>query len=150
MNRDRALEKIILPIVEGLGCRFVGLQYFQQGKHSLVRLYIDKEGGVNIDDCERVSHQVNATLGVESPIRGDYLLEVSSPGLDRLLFTPEQFNEFLGKEVVIRLIVPMKGKRNLKGLIHSVEGDAIVIKHEGEILALSFADIAEARLVPEW
>lgn len=150
MRKVAALEKTIVPLVEGLGYEFVGLQVFPQGRRSLIRLFIDKQGGVNIDDCERVSRQVNAVLGVESPISEDYLLEVSSPGLDRLLFTADQLGHFLGKQVVIRLSVPMAGKRNFTGLIESVHEDMICIQTEGQTIKFSFSDVAEARLVPEW
>lgn len=150
VKTDMALEKVILPIVEGLGYLFVGLQYFQQGRHSMIRVYIDKEGGVNAEDCERVSRQVDAALEVEAPVRGEYLLEVSSPGLDRLLFTPEQFSGYLGKQVAVRLSVPRDGQKNFKGWIQSVDGEDISIRVEERILTLPFADIAEARLIPEW
>lgn len=147
---NEALENVIVPIVEGFGYEFVGLQYFPQGKHSLLRLFVDKQGGITVEDCERVSRQVNAALSVESPVKEDYLLEVSSPGLDRLLFTPSQFGEFVGKQVAIRLSVPLEGKRNWKGRIDSVQTETVSLKLDEGSVTLSFADIAEARLVPEW
>ena len=149
MQRHLELEKIILPVVIGLGYSFVGLQHFSQGKHSTIRLYIDKPNGVTIDDCERVSRQVNAALEVE-PSYQEIMLEVSSPGVDRLLFTPAQFREFVGKEVSIRLRVPVDGKRNYKGILKEVGMESVGIEINEETVKLSFTDIIEARLVPVW
>jgi ribosome maturation factor RimP len=149
VQRHVELEKVVLPVVTGLGYQFVGLQQFPQGKHSVIRLYIDKPGGVTIDDCERVSRQVNAALEVEEPYK-EYALEVSSPGVDRLLFTPAQFREFIGKEISIRLRVPVAGKRNYKGILKEVKMDAVSIGVNEETVVLSFTDMIEARLVPVW
>jgi len=153
MRRHEALEKVILPVVNGFGYQWVGLQYFPQGKKSILRLYIDKPGGIMLEDCAEVSRQVDAVLGVENLIKGEYTLEVSSPGLDRLLFTPAQCAEFIGRKVSIRLVAPMEGKRNFKGDLQSVKDDALCILTEGtdrKEITLSFTDIDEARLVPEW
>ncbi len=150
MRRHEALEMIIAPIVSDLGFQWVGLQYFPQGRHTLLRLYIDKPGGVSCDDCERTSRQVNAVLSVEDVIKGGYLLEVSSPGLDRLLFTLAQYREHVGKCVSIRLVTPIEGKRNFKGKLY-VEGEQITIQLDNNgLVTFSFVDIDEARLVPEW
>lgn len=138
-----------MPIVSGLGLTWVGLQYVP-GRRALIRLYVDKPGGVSIEDCAQVSRQVNAVLGVENVVTEDYTLEVSSPGLDRLLFTVEQCSEQIGKLVAIRLIVPIQGKRNFKGRLLGVEGEKLSIVSESGELELSFSDIAEARVVPEW
>jgi len=150
MQQHAALEEIILPIVEGLGFTWVGLQYFPQGRHSILRLYVDKPGGIVIEDCEKVSRQVNAALEIENPLKGDYTLEVSSPGLDRLLFSPEQCREQVGKLVTVRLIAPIAGKRNFKGRLLSVEGEKICILADQGAVTLSFREISEARLAPEW
>lgn len=150
MRQHLALENLISPIVSGLGYTWVGLEYFPQGKWSLLRVYIDKPGGLSVDDCALVSRQLNAVLSVESPIRGEFNLEVSSPGLDRLLFTPMQCQEQVGKLVSIRLIAPIGGKRNYQGRLQGIQDDKLcIITNDGEV-TLSFADIVEARLVPEW
>lgn len=150
MRRYEELEKVILPIVSGFGYTWVGLQYFPQGKRSILRLYIDKPGGVTLDDCERVSRQVDAVLEVENPIKGDFTLEVSSPGIDRILFTVAQYEEYIGKDISVRMNVPIEGRRNFKGKLQSVQNDNICILSEGKEITLSFIDISEARLVPEW
>jgi ribosome maturation factor RimP len=150
MRRYEELEKVILPIVSGFGYTWVGLQYFPQGKRSILRLYIDKPGGITLDDCERVSRQVDAVLNVENTIKGDFTLEVSSPGIDRILFTAAQCEEYIGKDISVRMNVPIEGRRNFKGKLQSVQNDRLCILSEGKEITLSFIDISEARLVPEW
>jgi ribosome maturation factor RimP len=144
------LEKLIEPVVTGLGYLYVGLQLYPQGKHSLVRLYVDKPGGVTIDDCTLVSRQVGAVLEVEAPETANYTLEVSSPGLDRLLFKPEQFKEYLGKQVSVHLNVAINGQRNFKGILKDVQDSVISVESDKGLMTFSFTDIHEARLLPKW
>lgn len=143
--------ELIAPIVEGLGYELVGVEYIPQGKHSLLRIYIDNpEAGVGVEDCEKVSRQVSSMLDVEDPISGHYALEVSSPGLDRPLFQPEHFERFVGREVKLQLSVPVNGRRKWAGkLIGMVEG-VIKIESENEIVEISFDDVDKARLVPDF
>jgi ribosome maturation factor RimP len=150
MRRHAALENLIAPIVGSLGLTWVGLQYFPQGKRSVLRLFVDKPGGLSVEDCGRVSRQVNTVLSVENPITGEYTLEVSSPGLDRLLFSVEQCHEQIGKSVFIQLVVPKAGTRNFKGKLERVEGSLISILTESGEVTFSFDDMSEMRLVPAW
>lgn len=150
MRRNEALEEIISPVVEGMGYEFVGLQYIPQGKHSLLRLYVDKPGGITIEDCAGLSRQVDAVLSVRSPIRGDYTLEVSSPGLDRLLFTPRQFQAQLGNMISVRIIAPIDGQRNFKGILENADEETVFLRMANDTIRLKFIDILEARLVPQW
>lgn len=150
MQKVTTLEKLIEPVVRGLGYDYVGLQLFPQGKHSIIKLYIDKPGGVTLDDCSQVSRQVMAVLEVEAEEMAQYNLEVSSPGLDRILFTAEQFKQYLGKKVSVHLNVAMNGQRNFNGSLKDVQDSVIVIESNGALIPLSFADIHEARLMPEW
>lgn len=145
------LEKLLSPIVLEMGYVFVGLEYFPQGKHSLLRVYITKPtSGVTADDCAEVSRQVGALLEVENVIRGEYTLEVSSPGLDQRLFTVVQCQAQVGKLVSIRLAVPKAGRRNFKGRLLQVRDNLLGVDVDGAELAFDFADISEVRLVPEW
>jgi len=150
MKRQASLEKLITPIVEGFGLDLIGIQYLPQGKRSILRVFMDRpEVGVTAEDCALVSRQVNAVLEVEGLLE-DYLLEVSSPGLDRILFSLKQCQEQIGKLIAIRLIVPMAGKRNLKGRLQRIEGEQLCMLIESKEIILSFTDIDEARVVPEW
>jgi len=146
----RELNEIIEPLVESLGYEFVGLEYNPNPKHAVLRVYIDCERGITIEDCENVSRETAALLDVRDPIKGHYNLEISSPGLDRPLFTPEHFSQFSGSEVKISLYAPQDGRRKLKGRIRGLHGDAVSIEQDGEEVRLAFDNIAKARLVPDY
>jgi len=111
---------ILNPSVHDLGYELLGVEYVPSGKHSILRLYIDSEKGVGVDDCEVVSRQVSAIMDVEDPISGKYNLEVSSPGIDRPLFSITHYMRFLGHEVCIRTYRPIEGRRKFTGTIGSV------------------------------
>ncbi len=119
-----------------------------QGVFLTVRLYIDKEGGVTIDDCSDVSRQVSAIFDVEDPIADKYNLEVSSPGLDRPLFTLAHYQRFVGREIVVHLRIPMLDRRKWQGELVSVEGDLITLKVDGNLQAFAFGNIQKANLIP--
>jgi ribosome maturation factor RimP len=111
---------MIEPVVAGLGYELLGIEYLPAGKHTVIRVFIDQDSGIRLDDCEKVSHQVSGFLDVEEPIRGKYVLEVSSPGLDRPLFKQEHFRKYLHNLIKVRLNSPVDGKRNYKGHIKAV------------------------------
>jgi len=117
-----------------------------------VRIYIDREDGVTIDDCERVSRQVSAVLDVNDPIAGSYILEVSSPGLDRVLFRAEHWAESLGELVDVRLFAPVAGRRHVTGRLDKIEGERVtVIPEDGsDALEVELDAIAKARIVPDF
>ena len=146
---DEGLRRLLQPVVEMLGYELVGIEYFPSGHHHILRVYIDKEEGITLEDCEQVSHQVSALLDVEDPIRGTYTLEVSSPGLDRPLFTPEHFARFSGRQVKLRLFAPRGGRRNYKGLLQGLDDGNVRLEVDGEEFRLPLEEIERARLVPE-
>ncbi len=146
---DERLQRLLEPVVKMLGYELVGIEYFPTGHHYILRVYIDKEAGVTLDDCEIVSHQVSALLDVEDPIRGQYTLEVSSPGLDRPLFTAEHFRRFSGKQVKLRLSTPLNGRRNYKGRLQGLDDGKVMLEVDGARVDLPLEDIEKARLVPE-
>ena len=111
---------LINPVIEDMGYELLGVEYVASGKHSILRLYIDSENGIGVDDCEAVSRQVSAIMDVEDPITGQYSLEVSSPGIERPLFTLAHYQRFLGHDISLRLFRPIEGKRNFTGSIGSV------------------------------
>jgi ribosome maturation factor RimP len=148
-NEAGDLRQLLEPVVGALGYELVGMERFSRRDGSLLRIYIDCEPGVTVADCERVSHQVSGVLDVEDPIRGHYILEVSSPGLDRPLFTPEHFRRFTGRIVKVELIQAVQGRRKLTGQIVSMEADTVVILEGDAEYRVSFDAIGKARLVPE-
>jgi ribosome maturation factor RimP len=140
----------VQPLVEELGYEFVGLEHSSNPKNAVLRIYIDQASGIDLDDCGAVSREVAALLDVEDPISGHYNLEISSPGLDRPLFTPEQFERFAGENVKVTLFAPENGQRRFSGVIEGVRGDMIQLGIDGVDIELSFANIAKARLVPDY
>ncbi len=147
---SQRLNDLLQPLVESLGYEFVGLEYQNNPKQSVLRIYIDSEPGVGLEDCETVSREVAALLDVEDPIKGHYNLEVSSPGLDRPLFTPEQYARFAGEEAQLSLFAPMDGRRKFKGVILDADEEAVRLEVDGEPVRLEFNNIAKARLVPDF
>ena len=146
----KRLTQLLQPLVEDLGYEFVGLEYTGQSKNAVLRVYIDHADGIDLDDCGRVSGEVAALLDVEDPISGQYNLEISSPGLDRPLFTPEQCARFAGEQVQMTVFAPVEGRRKFKGRIVSVVGETLNIEQDGAEIALDFSNIAKARLVPDY
>lgn len=142
------LEEMLQPVVEGLGYEFWGLEFRSQGHHSKLRVFIDSEHGISVDDCEKVSRQVSGVLDVEDPIQTEYTLEVSSPGMDRPLFRLEQYEAFAGHQVQLRLRMAFEGRRKFQGLLKGIEGqDVVVIVDDHEYL-LPFDAIERANIVP--
>ncbi|MGM0634378.1 MAG: ribosome maturation factor RimP [Pseudomonadota bacterium] len=141
------VNELIGPTVNALGVTLWGVEYLSRGRRSLLRIYIDREvGGVDLDDCERVSRQVSALLDVEDPISGEYTLEVSSPGLDRPLFDASHFARYIGQEVRMVLRMPIEGRRKLKGIIEGVENETVTVVCEDETLAIPLTQVDRARL----
>ena len=146
-NAAEQIAELIAPTVEALGLELWGIELQQQGKYSLLRVYIEnRENGVSIEDCEKVSRQVSALLDVEDPISGEYTLEVSSPGMDRPLFTAEQFGLYVGETVNIRLRTAMQGRRKFKGVIERVNEGVVDLLVDGESVAIQLTDIDKANI----
>ncbi|WPL16243.1 Ribosome maturation factor RimP [Thiorhodovibrio winogradskyi] len=138
-------------VVEPLGFELVGVEQCGTGRSSVVRVYIDHEEGITVDDCALVSHQLSGQLDVEDPIPGEYALEVSSPGLDRPLFTAEQMQRFQGQRARVRLAEKRNGRRNFEGVLAGVINDALQLRLDNdEMESLSLALIESARLVPQF
>ena len=139
------------PGIRSLGYELVGVEYQSSGKGGgLLRVYIDSADGISADDCQKVSYQVSGVLDVEDPIPGHYTLEISSPGLDRLLFRPEDFERFAGQQVKLRAVSPVDGRRNFKGrLVGMRDGQVVIEQDDGEV-SLAYEQVDQARLVPEY
>ncbi len=148
MTAGADLLNLLEPEVEAMGYELVALDVRTGGK-GLLRLYIDGPDGVNLEDCERVSHQVSGLLDVEDPIPGEYTLEVSSPGLDRPLRKAAHFQRFEGQEARVRLKVPRDGRRRFKGTIRDAGQDGFVLESDEGSVRIALDEIDLARLVPD-
>ena len=144
------LLRLLEPVIEALGYELVELEFHPQGRGGLLRVYLDREGGIGVDDCERASRQVSSVLDVEDPIPGAYTLEVSSPGLDRPLRKAEDYARFAGQRAKLELLLPRDGRRRFSGTLQGIEGGEVQIEVDGVIYRLPLADIGKARLIPEF
>jgi ribosome maturation factor RimP len=147
--RAEEIEVLIEAAIADLGCQLWGVQLVQS-KHSILRVFIDTESGAGIEECEKVSRQVSQILDVEDPIRGEYTLEVSTPGMDRPLFKLEQFAKYQGEHISVRLRTPYNGQRNFKGLLCGIEGDEVVLRIDETEILLPIEGIEKANVVPQF
>ncbi len=142
------LTTLLRPTVEGLGYELYDLEMLVGKGNGTLRIFIDKPEGIDLDDCEKVSRQVSAVLDVEDPIKNDYSLEVSSPGLDRRLKTAAHFERFIDAEIKVRMLRARKGGRKMRGFLRAVKDQNILLEVDGEAQDLPIAEIDMARLVP--
>lgn len=142
------LNESLASLVTAMGYEYVGCE-LTGGRGALLRIYIDNEKGITLDDCTRVSYQVSAMLDVEDPIQGQYSLEISSPGLDRPLFELSQYRKQIGKRVKIRVYTPIDNRRKLVGVLLRVEEDMIYLDIDGEEIKLPFSAIDKANVVAD-
>ena len=144
------LDALIEPVVTGLGCELWGIEQVTHGSQSRLRIFIDAESGVSVEDCERISRQLSSVLDVHDPLKGRYTLEVSSPGMDRRLFKFEQYPAYVGERIRVMLKVPFEGRRQFRGILAGVEGDEVVVRIDDEEMLIPFETIDRANLVPEF
>jgi ribosome maturation factor RimP len=144
------LVDLIEPIVEGLGYECVGIEYNPHPQHGMLRIYIDSENGILLDDCSKVSHQLSGVLDVEDPIQGEYQLEISSPGEDRPFFKLSQFQRFVGSMVSVNLYQPIDKRRKITGRIYAVEGEVVVLQDGEQLFNVPFQAMSKARLMPDY
>ncbi len=146
----RDLTELFEPVIESMGYELVGVEFSGGSGHGTLRVYIDSENGVNLDDCAAISHQISGILDVEEPIRQAYDLEISSPGLNRPLFKLVDFERFAGRTAKIKLAIALDGRKNFRGELKGVADSRLVrIEVDGEQFELAYADIARANLVGE-
>ena len=144
------LAELFEPVVESMGYELVGVEFERGSGHGTLRVYIDREAGVTLDDCAAISHQLSGILDVEEPIQQAYDLEISSPGIDRPLFKLADYERFAGQTARIKLAVAQLGRKNFKGELQGVtDSNLVSIRVDGELYDLPFADIAKANLVGE-
>ena len=149
MANEQELTAMLKPAAKAVGCELVGLEARRRGRAVLLRLYIDKPDGVDIGDCERVSRQASGVLDVEDPIAGNYTLEVSSPGLDRPLFSPEDYARFAGRQVRVQLHEAFEGRRILRGALVGLENEQVIVDEEQGRMEVPYERIRITRLIPD-
>lgn len=147
---EQNLQEMLQGAVEDLGCELWGIECQRTGRFMTVRLFIDKEGGVTVDDCADVSRQVSAILDVEDPIADKYNLEVSSPGLDRPLFTLPQFERYIGQDIAVHLRIPVMERRKWQGKLGRIENDMVTLIVDGQEQVLVFGNIQKANVVAKF
>jgi len=147
---EKQLTDLLESAVVASGYELVGLEFIRAGAHSTLRIYIDHENGINVDDCAEVSRQVGAVLDVEDPISVVYNLEVSSPGLERPLFKVEHYEQFIGHEVSIVLNMSVGNRRKWKGIIQSIEGETITLVVDKQEEQFALSNISKANLIPKF
>ena len=140
---------LLEPVIAGLGYELVELEFAAAGRHSVLRVYIDRTdgGGIGLDDCERASRAIGAVLEAENPIGHEYRLEVSSPGFDRPLRTVAHFERFAGSEARIELAAPLEGRRRFRGRLGPVADGIVTIEVDRKEWKLPLSGISKARLV---
>ncbi len=144
---EQKLTDMLRPAVEETGKSLLGVEYISAGNNSVLRLFIDHENGINVDDCAEVSRQVGAILDVEDPISSEYNLEVSSPGVDKPLFEMAHFKSVIGETVNIKLLMPLNGRRKFKGTLTAIESDTLIVEVDGIDYELVINNVDKANLV---
>jgi len=147
---EQKLTEMLRPAVEETGKELLGIEFLSAGNHSVLRLFIEHENGINVDDCAEVSRQVSAILDVEDPISTEYNLEVSSPGVDRPLFELKHFQAVIGETVNVKLSMPLNGRRKFKGKLEAIENDVLIVTVDGEDYELVMSNVDKANLVAKF
>ncbi len=140
------VREVVEPILQSQGFELVDLEYQRESRGWVLRIYLDREGGITLDDCAGVSHEVGAVLEVKDVIPNTYVLEVSSPGLTRPLKKPEDFNRFQNRLVKIKLYKPLDGRRNFKGTLLGLEGETVRVEVDQQVFEIPLQSIAKANL----
>jgi len=148
MKVPERLARLVEPVVVGMGYELVGVEF--DSRQRILRVYIDSNAGIMIEDCSRVSYQLSGVLDVEDPIPGDYQLEISSPGMDRPLFTPAHYERFKGSLVRLQLLRPIEGRRKFKARLIGLQADKVLLQDGETRVEIPLESIDKARLVPEF
>lgn len=147
---EMQLTELLEASVNASGYELVGLEFIRAGEHSTLRVFVDHENGITVEDCAEASRQISAVMDVEDPITVAYHLEVSSPGLERPLFKAAHYQQFVGHEVNLVLKMAMNNRRKWKGDIVTVEGELITLKVDGNDETFALSNISKANLIPKF
>lgn len=145
---EQTVAEVVTPVLEDLGISLWGVKLIRNPKRTVLQIFIDKEGGVTIDDCTEVSLQINNVIDVADLFKNPYYLEVSSPGLDRILFTFEQLSMYVGKEMNIEVSMPISNRRRFRGFLQKIEGDTLFLLVDKDVYEIAYPNVSKAQLIP--
>jgi len=148
--RLQQMTELLEPTVTGLGYELVGIEFAPVSGRNTLRVYIDSEQGVGVDDCQVVSRQISGLLDVEDPIDGAYALEISSPGIERPLFKTGDYERFSGQKAKIQLKEALHGRKNFTGLMQGIDDGVVLMDIDGEQWRLPLTLIRRAKLAPDY
>jgi ribosome maturation factor RimP len=146
----KQVSDLIEPIVNELGFQLVDVEYLTDLGRWVLRIYIDREGGITVDDCAKVSRELGDLIDIKNIIEHEYVLEVSSPGLNRPLKKEADFIRVIGKKIKVRTRMPSNGQRNFIGILHDFREHELYIQSKGELITLAWADVEKANLIYEF
>lgn len=151
MTIEEKIETVLRPTVESMEFNWWGMEFLPAGRHTLLRIFIEKpDGTVNSDETYMVCKQISAILDVEDVISSEFRLEVSSPGMDRLLFTPDQYKRYEGEEVQVKSSIAVLGRKKFKGPMLKVTDEGIEVEVDNELYEIPFDLIDKANVVPKF
>lgn len=143
------VEELVRPVLDREAVELVDLRFLQESGRWVLRFYLDKTGGISLEDCEQMSRKISAFLDMEDPIPGSYSLEVSSPGLDRVVKREADFARFAGQRAKVKLREGVDGQRNFRGYLKGAAAGIVKMDFGGRELEFPITDIVEARLDPD-
>jgi ribosome maturation factor RimP len=144
------VTRLVEPVLDDLGFELVDIEYLFEHGRWVLRIYADKEGGITLDDCVRVSREAGDLLDVKDVVQHEYVLEVSSPGLNRPLKKEKDFQNAIGRKIKVRLAHPLNGQRNFMGYLRALKGDRLDLETENARVSLPLEDVEKANLVYEF
>ncbi|MTI82241.1 MAG: ribosome maturation factor RimP [Firmicutes bacterium] len=150
VNIVNQVEKITAQITKTMNLELVDVDYVKEGAHWYLRVYIDKPNGVDLDDCQEVSEKLDTLLDEKDPIPDPYILEVSSPGIERPLKKDEDFEKFAGRMITIKTYVPISGEKNFTGLLQGLDQSGVQMEVDHQQVVIPKDKIASARLAVEF
>ncbi|HRE32620.1 MAG TPA: ribosome maturation factor RimP [Candidatus Berkiella sp.] len=149
MHQQTKWHDLIGPVIQGTPFELVGVECVGGGKHTVVRIYMDKQGGITIDDIVELTRQISVIFDVEEPIKGQYTLEVSSPGLQRPLFLPTHFHNQVGQKITVRTSHALGNRQNFKGTLVKADDDGIEMVVDEQNISFQYNDIDKAKVLPD-
>ena len=146
---EQRVAELVAPVLEEKGFELWGVKLINNPKRTTLQIFIDrKDGGVTIDDCTNVSLELNGIMDVEDLFNHPYFLEVSSPGLDRYLFTFEQVCAYIGREMNVEVSMPIANRRRFRGILEKVDGDLLFPKVDNDVYEIAWPNVSKAQLIP--